>query len=58
MLAYFCQRAKDIAGRAKRNSRAYTISKEMIPYILHVTVITTICFLFYKLALQKRPFIG
>ena len=26
----------------------------MIPYILHVTVITTICFLFYKLLLQKE----
>src|SRR5579872_6779811 len=28
----------------------------MIPYILHVTVITTICFLFYKLLLQKETF--
>ncbi|HEX3934200.1 MAG TPA: M56 family metallopeptidase, partial [Puia sp.] len=30
----------------------------MIPYILHVTVITTICFLFYKLLLQKETFYG
>lgn len=28
----------------------------MIPYILHVTVITTVCFLFYKLLLQKETF--
>lgn len=28
----------------------------MIPYILNVTVITTICFLFYKLFLQKETF--
>ena len=28
----------------------------MIPYILHVTMITTICFLFYKLLLQKETF--
>ena len=28
----------------------------MITYILHVTVITTICFLFYKLLLQKETF--
>ena len=28
----------------------------MIAYILHVTVITTICFLFYKLLLQKETF--
>jgi hypothetical protein len=28
----------------------------MIPYILHVTVITTVCFLFYKLFLQKETF--
>jgi len=28
----------------------------MIPYILHVTVITTICFFFYKLLLQKETF--
>jgi hypothetical protein len=28
----------------------------MITYILHVTVITTICFLFYKLMLQKETF--
>ena len=28
----------------------------MIPYILHVTAITTICFLFYKLFLQKETF--
>ncbi len=28
----------------------------MIPYILHVTVITTACFLFYKLFLQKETF--
>jgi hypothetical protein len=28
----------------------------MIPYILHVTVITTACFLFYKLLLQKETF--
>ena len=28
----------------------------MIPYILHVTAITTICFLFYKLLLQKETF--
>ena len=28
----------------------------MIPYILHVTVITTVCFLFYKLLLQKVTF--
>jgi BlaR1 peptidase M56 len=28
----------------------------MIPYILHVTVITTICFLFYKLLLRKETF--
>ncbi|HWB94394.1 MAG TPA: M56 family metallopeptidase [Puia sp.] len=28
----------------------------MIPYILHVTVITTSCFLFYKLMLQKETF--
>jgi BlaR1 peptidase M56 len=30
----------------------------MIPYILHVTVILTICFLFYKLFLQKATFYG
>ncbi len=28
----------------------------MIPYILHVTVIITVCFLFYKLFLQKATF--
>jgi len=28
----------------------------MIPYILNVTVVTTICFLFYKLFLQKETF--
>jgi hypothetical protein len=28
----------------------------MIPYILHVTVILTVCFLFYKLFLQKATF--
>ncbi|WP_431216861.1 hypothetical protein ACQ86N_21255 [Puia sp. P3] len=28
----------------------------MIPYILHVTVITTICYFFYKLLLQKETF--
>src|SRR5882672_10264763 len=28
----------------------------MIPYILHVTVIITACFLFYKLLLQKETF--
>ncbi len=28
----------------------------MIPYILHVTVIITVCFLFYKLLLQKETF--
>jgi hypothetical protein len=28
----------------------------MITYILHVTVITTVCFLFYKLMLQKETF--
>ena len=28
----------------------------MIPYILHVTAITTVCFLFYKLLLQKETF--
>jgi len=28
----------------------------MIPYILHVTVIVTVCFLFYKLLLQKETF--
>ncbi len=28
----------------------------MIPYILHVTVIITVCFLFYKLFLQKETF--
>ena len=28
----------------------------MITYILHVTVITTVCFLFYKLLLQKETF--
>ncbi len=28
----------------------------MIPYILHVTLITTICLLFYKLLLQKETF--
>ena len=28
----------------------------MMPYILHVTVITTVCFLFYKLLLQKETF--
>lgn len=28
----------------------------MIPYILHVTVITTVCFLFYKFLLQKETF--
>lgn len=28
----------------------------MIPYILHVTVITTVCFIFYKLLLQKETF--
>jgi hypothetical protein len=28
----------------------------MIAYILHVTVITTVCFLFYKLLLQKETF--
>src|SRR6201991_3894664 len=28
----------------------------MIPYILNVTVITTICFLFYKLLLQRETF--
>lgn len=28
----------------------------MIPYILHVTVIITVCFLFYKLLLQKATF--
>jgi len=28
----------------------------MIPYILHVTVITTLCFFFYKLFLQKETF--
>lgn len=27
-----------------------------MPYILHVTVITTVCFLFYKLLLQKETF--
>lgn len=30
----------------------------MIPYILHVTVILTVCFLFYKLFLQKATFYG
>jgi hypothetical protein len=28
----------------------------MIPYILHVTVIITVCFLFYKVFLQKETF--
>lgn len=28
----------------------------MIPYILYVTLITTLCFLFYKLLLQKETF--
>ena len=28
----------------------------MITYILHVTVITTVCFIFYKLMLQKETF--
>jgi BlaR1 peptidase M56 len=28
----------------------------MIPYVLHVTVILTVCFLFYKLLLQKATF--
>jgi hypothetical protein len=28
----------------------------MMPYILHVTAITTVCFLFYKLLLQKETF--
>jgi len=28
----------------------------MIPYILHVTVIITVCFLFYKILLQKETF--
>jgi beta-lactamase regulating signal transducer with metallopeptidase domain len=30
----------------------------MIPYSLHVTVILTVCFLFYKLFLQKATFYG
>jgi hypothetical protein len=30
----------------------------MIPYILNVTVILTVCFLFYKLFLQKATFYG
>jgi hypothetical protein len=30
----------------------------MIPYILHVTVMLTVCFLFYKLFLQKATFYG
>jgi len=30
----------------------------MIPYILHVSVILTVCFLFYKLLLQKVTFYG
>src|SRR5580698_8286226 len=28
----------------------------MMPYILHVSVIVTVCFLFYKLFLQKETF--
>ncbi|HTR29659.1 MAG TPA: M56 family metallopeptidase [Puia sp.] len=30
----------------------------MIPYVLQVTVILTVCFLFYKLVLQKATFYG
>ena len=36
----------------------HQIPEEMIPYMLHVTVILTVCFLFYKLFLQKATFYG
>ena len=54
----FREGTANFPGRNERNIRDHQIQEEMIPYILDVTVILTVCFLFYKLFLQKATFYG